>query len=491
MSTTPETLIEELIALDPMLAEKREDLVRVVRELSAERPDTRWRPEFHDELLRVLRARMENEGEGAPTFSSSFLTSLMENRFLFAGGGAVLGALLMFVVVQLPWQPQGGSTDLVAVEEVAPNAFGSLRLQDDAATGLGGGGGAVESAPAPRAMGSGGDSKMIAPGEFTQVRYVYDGPIDLPEGDIQVYKRIKPSGSPAAGSAMGGFVHDVVDLTSFGSLALETLSAREKGKGYTLYANYAEGSLSINKNYDPTDRPDTHCTTEECYEQYRLGEADMISEEQLVNIARQFVQQHGFDLSSYGDPVVTDDWRAMLARSEDQSYFYYPEQQTVVFPMLIDGLPVYEEYGYPFGLSVSIEVRNKTVANVYNIYVQNYQASAYAATQDEANVREAVERGGVYAWLSPEARLVDATLGEPTRVFVRMNRWEPQASEGYDLFVPALSFPVTTMPTDTYENREYVVIPLAEELLDTDNSPRPMPLLESAEAPAVEEEVME
>lgn len=487
MKHTVHSLVEELLELEPSLRGRREEVARVVQELLDSRMGTRWRPAFQQELLAVLRMQMGVAGKEAPHSSFFFPIFRMDSRFFFAGGGAVLGALLVFLTLGEPWAPAPGSPQPkeLALEEtvtpVAPHAFGSLAAKDA------GGAGAGDAEMRMQAGGGGGgvamESMMVPPGEYTQTRYVFEGDIPLPEGDLQVYRRIRPDANVPAGDALRGFASGMLDWSSFGPLRLQNVNVTEQGNdAYSFFVDYLEGSLSVNRMFAPESRPEFQCKDPECYERVRLRESDMLSDEEVIRIARAFIDASGIDASAYGEPVVPDDWRQWLKQSPDKTSFYFPEQVNVVFPLLLDGKPVYEEYGNPFGLTVGVDVRTKSAASLYNHFVQRYEQSAYAPVTDASRVRDLIDRGGMYMWRDPSAKLVDAKLGAPQEALMRMVQWDPDYTKNKELYVPALVFPVESWPEGTYDYRKYIVVPLADELLNMQDGgmPRPMPFVEPA-----------
>jgi len=324
------------------------------------------------------------------------------------------------------------------------------------------------------------DAMMVPPEPYRVSRFFYDGEITLPAEPQGVYRRVKPNAKPSGQSAITDFARDLIDWSALGSHRLQNVSL--VSGDYSVYIDYMEGSISINKVYDASSRPDFRCQTEECYQQSRLKESDMISEEQAILIARAFAERMGIDVSTYGEPRVVDNWQIMYARSTDKAAFWFPEQMSVVFPMLIDGQPVYEEYGNTAGLNVSIDIRNKEAAGLYNHYIQRFEKSDYAPVADVERVKQAIRSGSMYSWEDPSAQYVDVALGEPTSALMHSYQWLQETGESRELFVPALVFPVTGEPANEYETRNYIIVPLVQELYDNaQNPPYPMPLIEEGE----------
>ncbi len=493
MASRRDAIIAELIALDPSLASKREELAHVLDSLEAARPRTEPTRSFERALLKRLRGAMrETEEASAPPYFLSFF-SLMFNRSLFAGGGALLGALLVFVAMQQRG-PVTSSTDFygegdmpeAGITDAGPRAFGSISVDQQAAGGRGGGGGG--GAPSIDTM-SANDAKLIYPAEdYTVTRFTYDGVLPLSTDDVEVYRHVPPGSRPSAAGIGKGFAEQMINWGAFGNLQTQSLQLTETGRNpYHVSVDFNEGSLSIHRSFDASSRPDLNCTDTDCWERNRLRENDMIPDAEAIRIARDFANRFGLDLSRYGEPQVMDEWRTWYELTEDKASYYFPEQLTVVFPLLIDGKPVYEEYGSAFGVNVGIDVRTKEASGLYNYYFHAYEKSAYAPLGDEQKARQVLEQGSMYLWDDPNATKVYSTLGEPTEGFMRTYQWDQATMTNRDLIVPALVFPVTERHPDANDGRTRVLLPLAEDVLP-ENTPQPVPLPRPLYDPAASEE---
>ncbi len=506
MTSTPESIIEELLALDPSLIPHRAEVERTVVTLLRSKPESHLREEFTRELLAKLQTQLNHRPLSLASPSSPFLSMLP--RFFFLGGGAIAGALATFLILTTPTIGPTPTLSPQSAEDAAPitalsrEAFGSLGT--NAATsarpqsGGGGGGGDM-------AMGQalGAEKMMIYPPEdFTIIEYRYDGDVTLPEGDIEVLRRRRHS---AAGDAQNLFstspLVGLLSLNSLGNLQVQQVSLSQPGKEpYSVSLDFLDGSIWINRMTDYKSRPDSNCGDEACFQQYRLKESDMLSMEELVSITRDFIAELGIDTGKYGEPQMLDDWRIFYAQTEDKANYYFPEMQTVVLPFLIDGKPVYEEYGEPYGMNFSVDIRRREVVSVSNLRTHTFDSSAYAGATDIEKLRKVITQGGSAAWYPEGSKKVVASLEASTEVYLHTYQWDEASATSSELFVPALSFAVTDMPTESYSKKR-VVVPLAAELVDRLLNPEmngvPMPLTDgpvmiepapvSAEEPKVTE----
>ncbi len=492
------TIVEELIALDPSLRENQVELERALARIIEAKPNTKFSNAFKNELFAELSARFTPESSEV---SSSLFS--MAHKWLFGAGGAVLGALLV-AVIQFSQQdsffaPQAPSMDgaEVAMEAgestvstTGRQAFGSLAVTDNAAnpapSTL-----SVDTKMRPQSGGGGGAAEadaMIYPYNPTTLEYTFEGEYTLPVGDVSVLRRVKDGTLPSNVSALiSGFSSKLLNWSAFSGVKARMVNLVESGnEPFNITIDYVEGTVSMYKEYNWANRPDANCQDEACYARYRIKESDMPSDEAAIGMADSFLRSHGINTENYGTPVVEDQWRFWLARSTDRMAYYYPESINVIYPFLINGKPVYEEYGNVVGLSVTIDVRHDEVSGLYNLQTLDLQSSDYAAVSDKAKFDEFVKRGGINVWIDPSVTSkVSGTLGTPTDVYVRIWKWNESAKTNTELYVPALAFPVTSTPEEVMQDRKFVVIPLADELL-TSNNGGAMPLMMDG-GPAVSE----
>lgn len=485
--------------LDPSLREHKAALEKAIRHILESKPDTKFTQKFKKELFRDLQERFE-VSESSEEFSSSFL--LMAHKWLFGAGGAVLGALLVAFVQfsqknpDVPQVVSDGNQEVAmdaGVSTVSPTGrqgFGSLAVSQTANP-------VAAPVPADTKMrpqsgggGGGADAMIYPPFNSVNIDFVYDGELTLPQGDVSVLRRVKGGTLPSnVTSLISGFGSKLLDWGSFPGLQARTVNLVQSGKEpFNLYIDYVEGSISLYKEYDWSARPDANCQDEACYARYRLKEADMPSDDAIIGLADSFLASHGIDTAKYGSPVVENQWRVWLAHAEDKSTYYFPESMNVTYPFLINGKPVYEEYGFPVGLSITVDVRHDEVSGLYNLQTLDFQSSDYAAVTDSAKLAEFVKRGGINIWKDPSAqKTVIGKLAAPIEGYVRIWKWDENKGTNSELYVPALVFEVTELPQDALQqDRNRIVVPLADELLTTNNGGVMPLMLEDGGGPAVD-----
>ncbi len=480
-------ILDELYAQDPTLRDQEQELLRALETISSLKPNERPSPEFQKHLLAQLRVKhRELQDKSTPSFFYRMNSTFPFKTLAIPLGVVAIAALAVTVTPMLkrptntilPAQTNNGTlaTTPGHVTRLGnAQAFGSL-IQPYA-TGMGGGGGmggrAEISAVAPsdtskQSAGGGTASSMIVPPyQLTNLTYVYRGELPTWNAQLDVYKRIKGSSqNTALVQSLAQSTKELVDLSKMNNLELQSFTLNQKEPfGYSISFDLAESVVNINQNYREWPHPEAACRDERCYQNLRLSVKDVPTDDELIRIANTFLKDHGIPTTQYSEPRVNNEWRRFYAETADKSAFYVPDVASVVYPLLIDGKTTYDEGGYPQGLNIGINVREKRVDNVYNLTTNNYQASAYTAEADQARIRDVMAKGGIYGSVYPEAKTsIEVELDTPKMVLQRI--WMPRDNGMSDeLFIPALRFEVKNPPENMYTPR-YVLVPLVKDILD-------------------------
>jgi|GEM_PF-1878215 len=484
-------IVAELIELEPTLAEYKSTLEKNIAAIVSAKPNTKFTESFKKKLLADLQKNLHSVQTPLPTSPVETM-----QKFLYAIGGAIVGSLALYIAVIYPITPKNsGDTYVppssVAMERAMNNTVTQMPTangQEDNAMGMipnprpqsGGGGGQV-------GFGGGGimiDSKMIAPGEpygYTAVEYVYDGTIDLPIEDTIIARVRTPLKSSQKSDLLSNtFVSEMMNVSSLKSLNVTNVTLSESGnEPLVMNVDFNDGSLSINRQINYANLPQSNCRDDACYQKFKIKKSDMLSEERMISIATAFMDDLGVDMSKYGQPSLQDDWVARYDIATDKSNFYFPEQASVVFPYLINGTPVYDEWGNANGVNISVDMRLKAATGVWGLRVMNLEEKKYDAVQDAELLREILRIGSIGGYMPEGATVQQAELGDPKMVYMMQYQWDQDTQLGYETYVPALAFPVRKMPENSNEYRKAVVIPLAKKLLEEKRDqmpPMPMPL---------------
>lgn len=520
-------ILDDLYAMEPELRSREQEVVRIVNELLAAKPDTKFDEKFRLALRERLLRRAGELETGAPE-KARVVWYARPFSWAFIGAGAVASVLLVFSFLNgnIKLGLFGSKGSQARVTKLADNAFGSLSLQDKTASAesarstnskemsLGATPApALDSYSAPSAplgspqaissvVGRGGGgvgvgvtepSKMIAPDYQTYniYRYVYKGePLEVKEDTMQIFRRVK-GGDTAFGqlSSLLSGARLGIDWNKFSGVKVQNISfSEDRVRGYSIYVDLNESSVSINQNWPNWVRSDNATVSSEPYQPLRLS--DLPGDDKVITAADKFLKNYGIPTDSYGAPEVQKDWLVNYGVMKDTSAseFYAPDSLSVIYPFIVDGRSVYEESGYKSGLSVSVNIREMSVQNVYNLTSQQYESSGYATEKDTNRLLKLAEAGGwrqgFYAtYQDPNARVVDIELGAPSVELVKIWTYKDNASQ--ELLVPSLVFPITKKPENAYIYQKNIVVPLVKSILDQagDGGGVPVPLMKGAATP--------
>jgi len=303
--------------------------------------------------------------------------------------------------------------------------------------------------------------------------------LSLPAESMEVLKRIKglDSGS-GLNQLLSGLNFAALDLNKFSDAKLQNLTlVQDKDYGLTLYIDFGEGNISIGQNYLKWPNPYLDCRDENCYQAHNLKMEDLPSDETLIQVSRDFLNQLNIDLKAYGEPLVNKQWLENYQGGPDGVALYVPEQINVIYPLLINGQYVYDGSGNKQGLNVDINIREMKVIGLYNLTAHNYQSSSYQTAGAEEIIKLAETGGYNFGYYYSDAlNMVDLELGTPSLAWLTLWHNVDDSMQADELIVPAYVFPITNAATANYWQKS-IVVPLIKDLLQENyNGPRPLPL---------------
>lgn len=499
-------LVQEICSADPTLLERESELRAALTRLLAAKPAV----DRNEAFLKELRARLMKEFSSSPK-SQSVLDRLLQisRRPWFAVPAVALALLLVMIVMKET--PPGKNSLKLAVRDGgafagvrvtrAESGFGSL-INRTGDIGTLANGVTMDSgfqAPTVRNQSggggmTGGPSKMMAsavqapmmgessvPGVIgimpiqrpTYYRYSFDGELALSDETLPVLRRVKGGNTVEFEAALAGVMPGVFDFSVLGSMKLQNFSAyQDQDLGLSVYADMNEETVSISQNYQRWPHPEQACRDQECYQSFRLTESDMPSDEESIAYADAFLAELGIDRTMLGAPEVRADWRRWLVATTTamRPDFWFPDSVNVVYPLLVDGIPVVDDSGMGSGLTVNVNVRERRADGLWNLQSLNYESADYDAVVDVDAVKEVVERGGIWGYLPDPKEIGDADiitlrLGEPVRVMLRT--WQyPGDGTSKELLAPGLRFRVEDPERDTHGTPEYITVPLIKEFFE-------------------------
>lgn len=495
-------ILNEIYRLEPGLREREADLLVLLRQMSDLRPDTRFDQSFASRLRAELE-RMRPAPEAPKTFFVNF--KYMNTKIYAALGSVAVVGVVAFLMFYSPEKRLANFGPETGISRASANAFGNLAALGNATAvgnfdgGLGSGERtlAAEATPAPLApLGMGGDSAgvasdiavnkmMIAP--MFNYNYVYRGDaLELSETSGDVYRRLKGNGQ--SGRSLANLIRNAsfsdLDLGSFRNLRVTNFSLIEdRDLGLMISFDFNEDTVYVSENWEKWRNIEReNCGADQaCWDRYRVRMEDIPSDETLISIANRFVSDYRINLDNYGEPEVDNQWRQGYEAFANKADFYVPEHVSVVYPLLINGEPAYDQGGNYVGLRVTVNVVRKAASGINGLTPYRYEASSYELENSaEAIIRTAENGGwnrGYYYYGEPgQAQVRTLELGTPRRALVQT--WKYTNNRNEELLVPALIFPVLNPPTDGYYyGSRTVTVPLVKEMLaELNQSPMYQPL---------------
>lgn len=544
---TIETILQDLYKIDSKLKEKEPELRKLINELLLSRPDTKFDEEFARRLRAELML-VRPEPQKSPfaflaawgTFQYGLAGAALVAIFImpltyYSGKQSVQNALF-----------NSGLSVEQKIDDRGTQAFGTITFNDNVANDSisGGKGGTPESialsspasdaatkqvgnhtalsspaAPSGSATGvasptataqtmsiapdapvgtsgtSAGStgsanvsSRSSMPAYYELIQYVYNGDLVPPEASAKVYKRVKNLDSQnQLSDLLSESNFGLADLKSFSPLKIENLQLFEdKPFGYQISVNFLESTISINPDWRKWGDTSSKgvCSTKGGCASRPVNNRAMPSNESLIARANSFLQEHGISTTHYAAPVVQTYPPVVNYDAAGKEYLTHQETALVIYPLVIDGLPVYEQNGVPFGLQVSINVFENRVGSVNNLNSQVYESASYALETDTGKIKEALKNygGGYYAG---NVRVKTLGLENPTRVLLRY--WTYDQNQSQELYVPALLFKISNTPQNHYQDS--IVIPIVKDFFTRgggvgDVRPLPMPVGKPVSSPA-------
>lgn len=487
METKIRKILDELYEIEPALRSRESELRNIIAELLLSKPDTR----FDETFARKLRFELVEKAEHSKRRS-------WQELFRYWGIGSTIGVAIAIVLIFTATKNSMPGMMVESVSVKDKGAFGSLLSEGqsagDASAAFLADGKQADSADAgkrsgetasiapfsgpegavPAGMAYGGDasvqSRMIAPSGGMRYAFSYEGETVKLAAEGKVYKRLKnATATNDLISILHGMNLDFVSIGNFKDLRVDNLSVSEnRPQGYTVSFDFNEGMAYIGADYRTWNNGRDIAPA-------RSDDIKM-TEDELVRIASGFLAEKGISTDGYGEPLIqlAGDVRIMEAQSSRTTMLYPAAYATVVYPILVEGQKTYEEGGASYGLLVSIDGNARRVTGVSNLINRRFESSAYDLETDWNQILEALKRREFYSYGGGQ-KATSIKLGTPEKVLMRYFLWKENGSE--ELLVPALAFPIQSIPDGVYYYAAHVVIPLPKELLKQNQSSGPiMPL---------------
>lgn len=292
--------------------------------------------------------------------------------------------------------------------------------------------------------------------EYTErYEYLYDGVLpDLSTIDPTVYRRVNALTIPRSVSdTFSNLTLGVIPLSSFNNLELLNFSLAQEGDGgYAISVDTTSNTISISRNSAYWQTLD--------YSNL-LTQSDLPSDEELTQIAETFLTQYRIDTSSFGE--------ASVDRSYIDAESWIPDTMSVVYPLEVNGTDIWSMWGQPSGMAVSVSLRSDSVEGFYAPGPYTLESSTYEIARDPAQILEVANRGGLWEYVAESPNVTYTfRLGAPDLVLAE--HYQYTDNESFTLYVPALRFPVIEDDPDATYKRDWVIVPLVQDILDEASS---------------------
>jgi hypothetical protein len=230
----------------------------------------------------------------------------------------------------------------------------------------------------------------------------------------------------------------------------------------------------MSKNWEKWPNPSAKCQDDKCWQDNRVKLSDLPSDEESLEIAKRFISEYGINLDGYGQPFVQNSWRTAYEVSPDKENYYFPEEVSVVYPLIIDGVEVCGQGGEYQGLMVGVDVKNRKASGFNGVISPSFESSKYEAISDKEQIVKMAEDGGMngfYYYGAEDGQETVVELGTPQKALMQYWKYDQETGRGDELYIPALVFPVKKRPQADYFYIENIVVPLIKDVLINNNYP--------------------
>jgi hypothetical protein len=340
------------------------------------------------------------------------------------------------------------------------SAFGTLHFGYEAdEKNSSAGAGAYDAAPATT-----GDTslveKPVPPGGYYGKTYQYTGPaLDISGGSKEVFTFDKDGVSSEADTfarLLGLTKHEIVS----GDYSLENFSLVSSDGNRRISYSPSTGMI-IYSNYPNTIYT---ATAESAGGAPTADNKTAVSKEKALSVAADFVKEHGIATNGYGSPVTIE------------SLSQYDTNVAVVYPLKLNGLPVYDQSGQDFGMTLYVDPTG-TVTSATYLRNLSFISSQYELVKNSQTILDYLSSyyGGGRMILGIPQKEGDTTTSTVVSLKTARNAYVFQYAYGSSpagvqkpYFLPALSFDLPEGEAESYLRR--IVLPTVQVFYDSVNT---------------------
>ncbi len=449
-------ILQELYAIDPGLKKHEIEIAQVIEAMTRQKPDTKYDENFAKELRMRVLEKFSTQHAVAKKETYSWFRS----PWVHTLGGAIATLAIAVPVVYFSSPLSGGVIENsfsggTRIARAEANAFGPLQpvSVNTQHEGRGGDAQTMEFGGGVEKM-----SSLLYEPVYTNYNFSFESTIPSLSETVEVLKR---ESNNDAGSQYAGVLQRIkmglFDLGKVNNAYVQSFTlAEDRDRGYVVTVDMVGGYVSIFENYSKWPV--------RTFQQPTIS--DVLEDEELISIADSFLAEYGIDMRAHAPGTVDSRWRVGYETATDKSLFYIPNVQTVVYQLVINGKPVYEEYGEPMGIRVNVHSQEKRVTSVDGIMTKTFSASSYVGETDENRLRAILSKGRMPVYAEP-TKTVDVVLENVSEGYMRRWQFDEATGTSNEIFVPALIARVQDFESVQKEGlwQETVVIPLAREML--------------------------
>ncbi len=477
MSTTAKSLLKELYILDPSLSEKEQEILQIIELMKKNQPKIKINEAFRLELRTKLMDSIDY-AYIKKTNTNTFNWSLFFSIFGTAFASIFVGVLGWNMYLWIPAKTTRISF-VPKVTTIAQEWFGNpIITQTHTVSSLWMGkqmSPHIENPEIGVMYMPTNDSiwnttpridtptywKMMTsdtsvPAETPIYRYSYSGSITLETWELPVYKK---EGTAFTTDEMRwvlqNFPIDAINLWALQNTILTNINlSEERDYGYNIAIDLNVGNISFSQNYPKW--PQAKCDMNGCAELPKITEKDLLQNNEIVDIANNWLQKYGIDKTFYGNAKIEMPSRAIKSWEEQ---LHVPDIVTITYPLLINSKEVYEEYGTYKWIILTLDIRSKQISGMYGLEKQNLIQSLYPSESNTGNIMNMLYSGGRYmqSWtISWNQKIVTIPVSAPHIEYVHIsstNTWG--TSDEY--YVPAYVFDVIEKPKDGHISNSVIV----------------------------------
>lgn len=490
MKQNIKNFLEDLYKIDPSFKSKEDDLVKLIEKMLILKPDIKIDKKFVAELRGKVLTNNFDFKKSEYNVKNNY--NIMKN-FIYGFGGAFVCIAMFLVIYPSVTSISKISSDAESINlnlgglnisKLSPESFGPINIGE---TGKGsavpgvsgsGGGGSVEA----KSLDS-SDMKIMA--DPISYKYIYDGEkFEVKDESMAVYRY---NGGlnfmNKAASILDKINFGLFDLNKFTNLGMQNLSfVEDRDFGYSVYMDFLNGSVNINENWGRWNQDiyKTDCNIDgPCVDSTVLTLKDLPSDEAINKIAVDFLDYYKINRDNYGEPIVIKEWLSYYFENGNQNTSI-PDTIQVIFPLIIDGSKVYEEWGNPVGLTVSVNIRHGKASGLYGLRSESYEQSIYKTEQNIDNILKSLSEGGLRPYyIDANSTFKDVKVGKPELALIRVFSYKD--NKNYEMLVPGLIFDITEKPENYYGKPKIVVLLVNNIVDDNNNVITPTPLMMKAE----------